>query len=169
MSPTPTGRRETRGFGEAVVLERSFAASADVVWEAVTDPERMRRWIGTWTGDPSTGQVAFRMTAEGEDAPEETVTIDACEPPRLLRARSRTGDEEQVWHWELTLAEAAGTTRLTFAQSTAGDVPVSDVGPGWEYYLDRLAAHLADRDVGSVDWDRDYYPAMSGYYRDLFA
>lgn len=170
MSSTPTGRRESRAFGEAVVLERTFRAPVEDVWDSVTRPERMQRWIGTWTGDPASGEVAFRMTAEGEDAPEERVTIDECRPPELLRARVRVpGDDDQVWHWELALREADGVTTLTFAQSTAGGVGVDDVGPGWEYYLDRLAVAREGGDVGSVDWDRDYYPAMSAYYRELFA
>lgn len=169
MKPTPTGRREHRPIGEAIVLERTFTASIEDVWAAVTEPERLERWIGTWAGDPTSGHVRFRMTAEGSSAPEEMVHIEECTPPRLLRARIHVGDQPaQEWHWELLLSHAAGTTRLTFVQSVAGDVPVDDVGPGWEYYLDRLAAALAGQDVAAIDFERDYHPAMSDYYRDLF-
>jgi len=170
MSSTPTGRRETRDFGEVVVLERTFRAPVEDVWASVTEPERLERWVGTWSGDPASGEVVFRMTAEGEEAPEESLIIQECRPPRLLRAQVRvTGDTTQLWHWEVALAEQDGVTTLTFAQSTAGDISVADVGPGWEYYLDRLVADRDGADVATVDWSRDYYPAMCGYYSDLFS
>ncbi len=170
MNRMPTGRRERRSFGEAIVLERTFAAPIDDVWAAVTEPERPERWIGTWAGDPTSGQVAFRMTAEGADVPAVTVHIDDCAPPHLLRARIEVADPPgQEWRWELHLTHHAGVTTLRFVQAAAGDVPVSDVGPGWEYYLDRLVAAESGQDVASVDFERDYHPAMSGYYRDLFA
>ena len=71
----PTGRREHRASGVAVVFDRTFEASAADVWAAVTEPALLERWIGTWSGDPASGVVAFRMTAEGDDVDEETTTI----------------------------------------------------------------------------------------------
>ena len=48
--------------------------------------------------------------------------------------------EGNVWHFVLELAEAAGTTTLTFGQSVPDAEMAAGVGPGWEYYLDRLVA-----------------------------
>jgi len=70
---TATGRRDDRDGTAYVVFERTFAAPIEDVWAAVTDPERLVRWIGTWSGDPSSGEIAFWMTAEGEDVPEEKI------------------------------------------------------------------------------------------------
>ncbi len=167
MTPRPTGRLENRDFGEAVVLDRTFRAPVADVWAAVTDPERMQRWIGTWTGDPTMGEVVFRMTAEGEDAGDEPVTIHECTPPHRLRVTTRAADAAQGWELELRLVEVDGVTTLTFAQSTAGEVPMDSVGPGWEYYLDRLVTDLEGGDVSTVSWDRDYFPAMQEHYRGL--
>ena len=75
---TPTGRRAERDGAQLVVLERTFRAPIDDVWAAVTEPERLERWIGTWDGDPSTGTVGFRMTAEGRK-------VAAAEAERLAR------------------------------------------------------------------------------------
>ena len=72
---TPLGRREHRDGAEHLVFTRTFAAPVDDVWAACTDPRRMERWIGTWTGDPASGEVVFRMTAEGEDVPEELAAV----------------------------------------------------------------------------------------------
>ena len=166
--PEPTGRREQRDGQDYLVMERRFTAPIDAVWAAVTEPERLARWIGTWSGDPTTGSVDFRMTAESEDAPVEQHRILACDPPRRLITESAGEKEASVWRLELDLAEEAGVTTLTFAQRVDAGIPVDSVGPGWDYYLDRLVAAEAGDDVVGVDWDR-YYPALSGHYRDAFS
>jgi uncharacterized protein YndB with AHSA1/START domain len=164
----PAGRREVRDGTSYVVFTRSFLAPIAAVWAAVTEPERLGRWIGTWTGDPASGEVAFRMTAEGEDVAEETYRIEVCEPPRRLVTRSSVGDDGTEWLLELDLAESDGVTTLTFAQVMADPEVAENVGPGWDYYLDRLVAAEAGRDVAEVVWD-DYYPARAGHYRAAFS
>lgn len=179
MIATMTGKRETRDGREMLVIERRFSASLEDVWAACTEPDRMVRWIGTWTGDPATGAVTFWMTAEGEDVPAEVWDVERCEPPRALRLRSREAQpfsedsSGPAVHWilQLDLAEEAGTTTLTVAQDVyhaeLGSEMVANVGTGWDYYLDRLGAHVAGAPVEAVEWD-DYEPG-SAYYRDLFA
>lgn len=170
MSTRATGRRERHhdGHRDAIVLERTFAAPVEDVWAAVTEPERLQRWIGTWTGDPASGQVTFLMTAEGDDVEPETVAVDECDPPHLLRTRSWTSGD-QVWEVELRLSEHEGTTTLTFVQVIDDPAAASEVGPGWEYYLDRLVAAETGGDVRAVDFERDYYPAMQEHYRRAFS
>lgn len=171
MSTPPTGRRERRDGKDYVVFTRTFRAPVEDVWAAVTEPQRLERWVGTWTGDPSTGQVAFRMTAEGEDAEEEIQTIDVCEPPHRLVTRSRTpgadGTGDVDWLLELDLSETHGVTTLTFAQAVQDAETASTVGPGWDYYLDRLVAAETAADVADLSFD-DYYPAQAEHYRSLF-
>ena len=43
---------------------------------------------------------------------------------------------------------------------------LENIGPGWEYYLDRLVAAETGGDVEAIAWD-DYYPAQAAYYGDL--
>ena len=175
---TQLGRRETRGGAEHLVLTRTFVAPLDDVWAACTDPERMQRWIGTWRGDPSSGEVAFRMTAEGEDVPEEVYVVDACEPPRRFVVRSReaapfsedASGPRVTWQLTLELTETDGVTTLTFTQVVpdgplGADVAAS-VGPGWDYYLDRLGAALDGADVGGVVFEP--YLERSDHYRGCF-
>ena len=168
MNPTATGHRAQRGDATYVVYEREFRAPIADVWAAVTEPARLERWIGTWSGDPATGSVEFRMTAEAEDAPADPHRIVACDPPRRLVTESAAAGDGSVWRLELDLAEAGGVTVLTFAQLLDDSIPVDSVGPGWDYYLDRLVAAEAGRDVAEVVWD-DYYPALAEPYRAAFA
>jgi uncharacterized protein YndB with AHSA1/START domain len=163
MRVTPTGRIDRDGDRHTLVITRTFHAPIDDVWASVTEPERLERWIGTYAGDPASGSVMFRMTAEGEDAPPEQMTIRECEPPRRLALTSNVGEES--WLLELDLTEVGGVTTLTFSQPEIDPQAAESVGPGWEYYLDRLVAAMTGADVGAIDWDRDYYPAMQEHYR----
>ena len=68
MTDGPTGFREERDGTTYLVFHREFRAPITAVWASVTEPERLQRWIGTWSGDPESGSVEFRMIAESEDA-----------------------------------------------------------------------------------------------------
>ena len=140
-----TGRSEVRDGTTYLVLDRTFEAPIESVWAAVTEPDRLARWIGTWTGDPASGQVDFRMLFEGEDAPDEVFSIDECDPPRRLATRHQIPGNDFVWRLELDLTERDGVTTLTFAQVMEDPEVAENVGPGWEYYLDRLVAAEAGR------------------------
>jgi uncharacterized protein YndB with AHSA1/START domain len=174
-SPTsPLGVRE----GDDLTFTRTFRAPRAAVWAACTDPERMQRWIGTWSGDPASGEVVFRMTAEGDDVPEEVYLVEACEPPHRFVVTSRDaqpfsddGTGELVrWRLALDLQEVDGVTTLRFTQDVppgeVGVQMVGNVGPGWDYYLDRLATDLDGGDVESVVFEP--YLERSAYYRGLF-
>lgn len=164
-TPRPTGRRDERDGTTYVVFERTFAAPIADVWAAVTEPERLVRWIGTWTGDPASGEVAFRMTAEGDDVPEEKILIDEChEPTRLVMRSFRPDDPSEVWAWQVDLSESDGVTTLTFAQEAVSVELAEGVGPGWDYYLDRMVAAETGGDPSAIDFD-DYFPAFSAHYR----
>lgn len=168
--PTPgaTGRRELRDGTAYLVLERTFHAPVDDVWASVTEPARLKRWIGTWSGDPASGSVEFRMTAESEDPPAEVHRILECDPPvRLVTESTSPGEDDTVWRLELDLVERDGVTTLVFAQRMEDAVPADSVGPGWDYYLDRLVVAHGDGDVAAVVWD-DYYPALSAPYAEAF-
>jgi uncharacterized protein YndB with AHSA1/START domain len=165
-SVRPTGRLEKHDGTPHLVIERRFRAPIDDVWAAVTEARRLERWIGTYAGDPASGEVAFRMTAEGDEAPEERMQIRTCTPPRHLALTAHTGEE--AWLLELRLREEGGTTVLDFAQASTDPEAAESVGPGWEYYLDRLVAAETGGDVSAVDFEADYYPAMAPHYRALF-
>ena len=61
MSVQPTGRLEKRDGTDHLVLERTFEAPIEDVWAAVTEPSRLERWIGTYSGDPATGAVVEQI------------------------------------------------------------------------------------------------------------
>jgi uncharacterized protein YndB with AHSA1/START domain len=167
MSVTPNGRIDHTDDAPRLVITRQFRAPIEDVWASVTEPARLERWIGTFSGDPTAGRIAFRMTAEAADAPEEDMEILECDPPRLLAVRAQT--PSGYWPLVLALTESDGVTELTFTQTNVQPDEAESVGPGWEYYLDRLVAAVTGGDVAAIDWDRDYYPAMVEHYRAQLA
>jgi uncharacterized protein YndB with AHSA1/START domain len=170
-TPAATGRKAVRNGQTYVAFERTFRAPIEDVWAAVTESDRLARWIGSWEGDPATGSVAFRMLYEGDEHPAEKFTIDECEAPHRLaittEAPSPDGTTES-WHLLLDLAEAEGVTTLTFSQSVPEPAMAESVGPGWDYYLDRMVLAEAGGDPGTLDFD-DYFPALAEHYREEFA
>ncbi|HYN94941.1 MAG TPA: SRPBCC family protein [Pilimelia sp.] len=155
MSPTPTGRL----FGKDLVLIRTFRAPVVDVWASLTDPGRTARWFGPWEGDAAPGRTIKVQMAHEEGKPWMDMTIEACEPPRRLAVSAV--DENGSWHLDLELAESAGVTELRFTQHLTDTEILGEVGPGWEYYLDALAAAHDDRPAPDFD---DYYPAMKDHF-----
>jgi uncharacterized protein YndB with AHSA1/START domain len=150
--------------GVRLVFRRELEEPVDEVWAAVTEPDRLSRWIGTWTGEARPGAtVLFTMTAEGAVDPEP-VTIVACDPPHgyVVDMPDVMDREGPSWRYEVAL-EALGTgTVLTFVHHLSDPSVTGDMGVGWQYYLDRLAAALADGPM--PEWEpylglRDHYAA----------
>lgn len=58
---------------------------------------------------------------------------------------------------------------VTLTQDTDDAELAASVGPGWEYYLDRLVAAREGRDVEAIAFEPDYVPGLSEHYRALLA
>ncbi len=162
MNPTPTGRLVRTPEGRDLVLVRTFRAPIEDVWASITESERTARWFGPWTGEAGPGRtIRYRMAFEEGDH-EAEMKILACEPPRHLAVVSV--DDYGSWHLEAHLSEADGVTELRFTHHLDESVNVGDVGPGWEYYLDKLVASREGKQGLGFD---AYHPAQTAYYLGL--
>ncbi|PSL57457.1 uncharacterized protein YndB with AHSA1/START domain [Saccharothrix carnea] len=162
MSPIPTGRLFRTDQGSDLVLTRTFRALADDVWASLTEPERTARWFGPWEGEAAPGRTVKVQMVFEEQEPWMEVRIDACDPPRRL-ALSMV-DEAGTWRMELLLSEVDGVTELRLVHHLSTEEGIGEVGPGWEYYLDMLAASRAGTPLPAFD---DYYPSQKAYFEDL--
>jgi uncharacterized protein YndB with AHSA1/START domain len=126
-----------------VVLRRTYDASAADVWDAVTDPDRLRRWFLPVSGDlREGGSFQVEGNASGD--------ILTCAPPELLRVTY--GGETSIVELRLspegdspggderTTVELVHTVPREMAGSGAGALYV---GPGWDGALLGLALFLA--------------------------
>lgn len=145
--------------GVRLEFVRTYDAPVEDVWSALTDPDRMARWFGRWSGDPASGAVEVLMSAE-DDATPERVTIDECDPPRRLAVTLASADGP--WPLVVALTEQDWRTSLRFTHLLAEPYNAGSVGPGWQFYLDRLGAVLDGAPVPDA-WE-DYYPALADAY-----
>ncbi len=132
-------------------FRRSWPDGPDEVWAALTGPDRLPRWIGTYEGERAPGgRGSFTMTHESEPASEE-VTIVECDPPRRLVVEWVQAGAEG-WRVELDLTVESGRTTLHFVQVFPAGTDVADFALGWHWYLDKLDAEVGGRPV-PPDWD----------------
>jgi uncharacterized protein YndB with AHSA1/START domain len=132
-------------------FSRSWPDPAEDVWSALTEPERMARWIGTYDGARAPGGTGtFTMTHEQEPV-GEAMRIVECDPPRRLVVEW-VGQDTDAWRVELDLWTEDGRTVLRFRQVFAPEADVADFAAGWHWYLDKLDAEVGGRPVPR-DWD----------------
>ena len=132
-------------------FRRSWPDPIDDVWGALTEPDRLARWIGTYEGERGPGGTGtFTMTHEEQPA-GEPMTIVECDPPRRLVVEW-TQEEAEDWRVVLDLWSEDGRTHLSFVQVFAADADVTDFAMGWHWYLDKFGAEVAG-DPAPGDWD----------------
>ena len=161
MATTPRASGYLAPSG-AVVFPRRLPLSREEAWAAVTDPARTARWIGSWSGDPASGTVEMTMCAE-EGSPAETVEVLRCEAPNLVVVR--IGPDG----WVVTVRIEGDDDEVTISleQDIADAESASDIGPGWDFYLDRLVEAEAGCDPEALRFSPDYHPALADHYRAL--
>ncbi|HJV12652.1 MAG TPA: SRPBCC family protein, partial [Propionibacteriaceae bacterium] len=126
------------GVGEvvAVTLQRNYPSEAADVWQAITDPERLRRWFLPVTGDlRQGGNFQLEGNAGGD--------ILTCEPPRHLMVTF--GSQTSIV--DVVLLGDGDQTLLTLTHSVPIEVASGAgalyVGPGWDGALLGIGQYLA--------------------------
>ena len=133
-------------------FRRSWPDPIEDVWAALTEPDRLARWIGTYDGARGPGGTGtFTMTHEEGEHGGEAMTIRECDPPRRLVVEwVQQGTEE--WSVALDLWTEDGRTVLRFLQVFPAGADVTDFAMGWHWYLEKLGAELTG-DPAPGDWD----------------
>jgi uncharacterized protein YndB with AHSA1/START domain len=129
-------REVSDGDEVGVRMERRYPAAPADVWEALTDPDRIRRWLMPISGNLRLGgHFQLEGNAGGN--------ILRCEPPRLLQV-TFGGETSLV---EVRLAADGRDTVLTLVHTVPKELAGSVagalfVGPGWDGALLGLALYL---------------------------
>jgi uncharacterized protein YndB with AHSA1/START domain len=136
--------------GDAYTIEvrRRYDARIDDVWDALTSPERLHRWLKPVTGD-------LRLGGKFELDGGEHGEILRCEPPRLLKVSWLYGPDADAWpgtsEVEVRLAPGpAGDTEFELIHAAVVEEPLFPTygpgagGVGWDLHLLALARLLAD-------------------------
>jgi uncharacterized protein YndB with AHSA1/START domain len=140
----------TRDGQELALLtaERHFPADRNEVWDALTNPERVPRWMAPVSGDL---RVGGRYQIEGNAGGE----ILVCTPPDAL---SLTWEFGGMVSWvDVTLTSDGDRTRLVLEHTAPVDPDKwaefgpGAVGIGWEMALMGIDEHLFSPDTQPAD------------------
>lgn len=132
--------------GKGVVrMEDRFDTEIDDLWSAVTDPERLARWMGEVAGDLHLGgEFRFRFAASGS---EGIGRVDACDPPRRLLLTMRDTDPQpgqpEEGTVEVTLAADGNQTILAWEERGMPLDLIAAYGAGIQIHVEDLASFLA--------------------------
>jgi uncharacterized protein YndB with AHSA1/START domain len=141
---------------------RSWPDPIEDVWAALTEPDRLARWIGVYEGERRAGGTGtFAMTQEEGEAAGQPTTIVECDPPRRLVIEWPEASLE-MGRIDLDLWAEDGRTVLRFVQLFPATTNVVDWALGWHWYLDKLAAELGGPPA-PTDWDAFVADVGPGY------
>jgi uncharacterized protein YndB with AHSA1/START domain len=149
--------RSAAGVG-VVHIEDHYDTDIDDLWDALTDPARLRRWFGVVEGDLRPGG-RFRTYIAADDI-ESTGRVEACEPPRRLLVTNRETDESYHRGQGVPPYDAAieailtpdrdGTVLVVEARGMPLD-KIAFYGAGWQIHAESLAGHIAGRERGDTE------------------
>lgn len=122
-----------------------YDTDIDDLWSALTDPDRLARWLGRFEGDlrlRGTFHARFVSTAEGPGR------VAACEPPGhlLLTMEPETDEQTEIEAW---LSGEGDRTRLVVEERGFTVEEAPDHAAGWRAHIEDLLAHLEGREPGS--------------------
>jgi len=148
--------------GTTVRFERTYPTSRDDLWAALTDPERVARWLGPVYGDLRTGgSFELRM---GDDAPggdqNATGEVLACDAPHGF-AVTWAFPGEVATRVEASLRPDGDATVLVLVHSGLTLSAARGYGGGWHASLDLLDDDVAGRPVRA--WDEAFGAALPAY------
>ena len=132
----------------AVTLSRSYATTAEGLWDAVTNAERIPRWFAPVSGELALGG---RYQIEGNAGG----LITTCDRPSHFALTWEFGGDVS-WVEVRVSDEGAGQARLSLTHTAHLSEHWDTFGPGavgvgWELGLLGLALHLAHPDEPKPD------------------
>jgi uncharacterized protein YndB with AHSA1/START domain len=147
---------ERRG---TVRVEDVYDTDIDDLWSAVTEPERLARWIAAVEGDLRVGgtvHAKFTSTWEGPGR------IEVCDPPHrlLLTMEPGTDDEAEI---EAVLTAEGDRTRLVVEERGLPLDTLYKHGAGWQAHIEDLGRYLAG---GESNW-RERWIELEPAYESL--
>ncbi len=147
---------EKRG---AVRVEDVYDTDIADLWSAITEPERLARWIAVVEGDFRLGgtvQARFTSTWEGPGR------IDVCDAPNRLLMTMEPGTEDEA-EIEAMLSAEGGRTRLVVEERGLPLDVLYKHGAGWQAHIEDLGRYLAG---GESQW-KERWEELTPDYESL--
>lgn len=139
------GRLRLGPGGAAVRFEWRYAAAADRVWAALTEPDRVARWLAPISGEQVVGGAIRVDFGAGAVA---SVLIRECRPGRSM-VLEWVFPDGLATPLRVELRREHDATVLAVDHSNFPASP-AECAAAWQVYLGQLAAELSDRPVTTV-------------------
>lgn len=151
--------------GSSVRVERRLAATIDEVWSAITEADRISRWLAPTTlADETTAPDSVDFAVDfGEGGIVEGEILE-CDPPQRLRVSwCLSADVES----EVAVALHSGDDNtILVLEHKRLPVPMGlGYAAGWHAHTESLLAHVEARPL--PDWD-SVFESVFGRYADAF-
>jgi len=150
--PRDLGTVESSGTAHRLRFERHLSHPVEDVWAAVTEPDRMARWLAASVVEPCVGgavELRWLNTEDGGEPVTARGRVTAWEPPRVVEYDT---DVHGRLRFELTPAQDG--TRLVFTvEITMPPEHLLKNVAGWHVHLEHLDDVL---DGASIDWAHWY-------------
>jgi len=131
-----TGKLQKNKDGYQVRFERDLPYSAKVVWDAITDPEKLAVWFTDVKMDfVAGGKMSIRF--RDADKTESFGKVVRIEPPRLFEYSW----EDELATWEVIPKDETHCTLILTYSRLPHDYAIS-VSAGWHVILDQLEEAL---------------------------
>lgn len=140
------GRVLAAGQARSLTISRVYGTTIGNLWDACTNPDRIRRWFVPVSGDLRAGG---RFQIEGNASGK----IERCDPPTSFAITWEFGGSLS---WvEVRLSEVDGGTRCTLEHVVPADEHWSRFGPGavgvgWDMAVKGLADCLSGHESGQA-------------------
>lgn len=132
-------RTESTG---SVAVEDVFATDIEDLWSALTEPDRLARWLVTVTGDLVPGGA---LTLHFTSGWEGTGEILECDSPTRLKVLTIDLDGDATTLTATLTPRGPGTTRLRIEEDGLQPGRQHVYGAGWAVHLEHLEAYLTGR------------------------
>jgi uncharacterized protein YndB with AHSA1/START domain len=132
--------RVMNGAATVHVEDRYDATIADL-WSAITEPERLARWIAEVDGDLRPGGLFQARFTTGWEGPGR---VDVCDPPRRFNVTLSPEQADQT-EIEAVLAADGEPTHLVVEERGLPIDGSPSYGAAWQAQIQDLAAYLAGR------------------------
>lgn len=133
------------GTGFNLEFERILATDVDDLWNAVTDRDRLARWMAPYTGDLRLGGEWSVLGNDGSVFSRGKVT--ECEPPHRF-VTTWHAVEESPTMLTVTVDPVPDGARLRLFHEGVQSI---DYGPGWQTYLEHLDDLLGAAPSSAID------------------
>lgn len=135
----------------AVRVEDVYDTDIADLWSAVTEPDRLARWIATVEGDLGVGGTVQARFTSGWEGPGR---IDVCEAPNHLVVTMEPGTEDEAVI-EAVLTADGERTRLVIEERGLPLDVLYKHGAGWQAHIEDLGRYLGGGEsVWKARWEQ---------------